>query len=120
MDRSCFVAHKGKQIFVLDCQGITPEDMHLLIDECARIVRQQPEQSVLTLTIAGGSTTFDSESVSKLKELTKGNAPYVKAAAVVGITGLFKVVLSAVSMFSRRRFYMFDTVEEAKDFLVRY
>ena len=119
MDRSSFITHKGKQIFVLDCRDISPKEMHALIDECARVVRQQPEGSVLTCTIAGG-TTFDTETVTKLKELTKGNAPHVKAAAVVGMTGLYKVVLSAVSMFSSRRFHMFDTVDEAKDFLADY
>ena len=119
MERAHFVTHKGKQIFVLDCQEIETAELLSLIDECARQVRMQTENSGLTLTVAGG-TTFDSETVSKLKDLTKGNAPHVKAAAAVGITGLYKVVLSAVSMFSRRRFYMFDTVEEAKDFLANY
>ncbi|MDT8440085.1 MAG: hypothetical protein RQ723_00315 [Desulfuromonadales bacterium] len=120
MERSCFVSHKGKQIFVLDCRGIDRQQMFEVIDECARVVRQQPEQSVLTLTIAGDNTGFDSETVSRLKELTRGNAPHVKAAAVVGITGLYKVVMSAVSMFSKRRFYMFDSVEDAKDFLADF
>jgi len=119
MERSRFIEHKGKKIYKIDCSDCKPADIHPLIDECARIVRAQPPKSVLTMTIAGGGK-FDNDIVGKLKELTKGNDPYVKKAAVVGMSGLYKVVLMAVSMFSKREFHMFDTEEEAKDFLVKY
>jgi len=61
---------------------------------------------------------FDNEVISKLKELTKGNEPYVRKAAVVGMSRLYKVVLMA--MLSNREFHIFDTTEEAKDFLVQF
>ena len=112
MERSRFIDHKGKQIFVLDCSGCTTDQIREIIKECGRVVQAQPEKSVLTMTIAGGGK-FDNEIISELKELTKGNEPYVKKAAVVGMTGLYKVVLMAVSMFSNREFHLFDTAEEA-------
>ena len=83
------------------------------------MVRSQPPKSVLTMTIAGGGK-FDNDIVGRLKDLTKGNEPYVKKAAVVGMSGLYKVVLMAVAMFSKREFHMFDTAEEAKDFLAQH
>ena len=119
MDRARFIEHRGKKIFLLDCSDATIEEINAIADECARQVRVQPPNSVLTLTVAGGGK-FSPDTIQKLKELTKGNKPYVKASAVVGITGLYKVVLSAVSLFSERRFHMFDEVEEAKDFLAGY
>jgi hypothetical protein len=119
MDRAKFVEHKGKRIFKMDCTAASLEEMNAVIDECIQQVRSQPEKSVLTLTIAGGSS-FSGDTVSKLKELARDNTPYVKAGAIVGITGLYKVIFSAVSMFSKRRFYLFDTVDEALDFLVDY
>jgi len=119
MERSRFIDHKGKRIFMLDCSGCKPADIHVIIDECARVVQSQPPKSVMTMTIAGGGK-FDNEIITKLKELTKANEPYVKKAAVVGMTGLYKVVLTAVSMFSKREFHLFDTEEEAKDFLSQY
>jgi len=119
VERSRFIPHKGKQSYMIDCSGCKPADIHPLIDECARMVRSQPPKSVLTMTIAGGGK-FDNEIITKLKELTKGNEPYVKKAAVVGMSGLYKVVLMAVAMFSNREFHMFDTTEEAKDFLVQF
>ena len=119
MERARFIDHCGKRIFLLDCTAASVDEIHDLIEECARQVRVQPPQSVLTLTVAGGGK-FAPETIQKLKELTRGNKPYVKASAVVGITGLYKVVISAVSLFSERRFHLFDTVEEAKDFLANY
>ena len=119
MERSRFIDHKGKRIYMLDCSGCSTAEISQIIDECARVVQSQPPKSVLTMTIAGGGK-FDNEIVSKLKNLTKGNEPYVKKAAVVGMSGLYKVVLIAVSMFSNREFHLFDTVEEAKDFLCQY
>lgn len=116
MERAQFVQHKGKEIFVLDCSDCKPADAHPIIDECARQVRSRPPKSVRTLTIASGGT-FDNEIISKLKDLTKGNEPHVHKAALVGITGLYKVVVSAISMFSKREFHLFDTMEEALDFL---
>lgn len=117
MERARFIEHRGKQIYQLDCSNCKAAEIHQIIEECARQVQSQPPKSVMTMTIAGGGK-FDQETITRLKELTKGNEPYVRKAAVVGITGLYKVVLMAVSTFSQRQFHLFDTVEEAKDFLV--
>ncbi|PLY02705.1 MAG: hypothetical protein C0623_03495 [Desulfuromonas sp.] len=116
MERSRYIQHKGREIYMLDCSDCKPQDISDIIDECARQVRSRPEGSVRTLTIAGGGK-FDNNVLQKLKELTQGNAPYVDRAAVVGITGLYKVVMNTVKLFSKRQFHLFDTVEEAKDFL---
>ena len=116
MDNSKFIFHKGKEIFILDCTDCGPEMVHNIIDECAKQVQSRPEKSVRTLTIATNAK-FDGDTINKLKDLTKGNAPYVETAACVGITGLYKVLITAVTMFSKREFHMFDKKEEALDFL---
>lgn len=116
MQRCQFVDHKGKKILVLDCSSCQPEDFDAIIDECARVVQSQPENSVLTMTIAGGGM-FDSVTVDKLKDLTRDNAPFVRRSAVVGVSGLQKVVLTAVSLFSKRKFNLFDDKLAAMDFL---
>lgn len=119
MERAKFVEYKGKQIFSMDCTNASVDEMNQVIEECISQVRIRPDKSVLTLTIPGGSA-FSGETISKLKELARGNEPYVKAGAVVGVTGLYKVIYNAVAMFSKRRFYLFDTVDEAMDFLADY
>lgn len=116
MERCCYVAHRGKQILIMDCSQLQPGDFGPIIDECARKVQSKQHNSVLTLTIAGGGR-FDSDTVQRLQTLTKDNAPYVRKSAIVGITGLQHVVLTTVSLFSNRKFNLFNDLEEAKDFL---
>jgi hypothetical protein len=118
-ERARFIEHKGKKIYLMDCSDASLEEMNEVIEACERDVRSQPEKSVYTLIVAGGSS-FSGETINRLKELARGNTPYVIASSIVGITGLYKVVLNAVAMFSKRRFYLFDTVDEAKDFLADY
>jgi hypothetical protein len=101
----------------MDCSNCLPSDVLGIIDECARVVQSQPRKSVRTLIIAGGGR-FELETISRLKNLAKDNEPFVLKSAVVGITGLQQVVIMTVSKFSKREFNLFDTVEEAKDFLV--
>jgi len=119
MERAKFVEHKGRQLYIMDCSNATVEEMDQVIEACERDVRSQPEKSVFTLIVSGGSS-FSGETISRLKELARDNTPYVKASAIVGVTGLHKVVLNAVAMFSKRRFYIFDTLDEAMDFLAGY
>ena len=119
MERAKFVTHKGKKLYLMDCSNATVEEMNQIIEACERDVRCQPENSVCTLIVAGGSS-FSGETISRLKELARDNTPYVKVSAIVGVTGLHKVVLNAVAMFSKRRFYIYDTLDEAMDFLAGY
>ncbi len=118
MEHARFIQHNGQDVFVLDFTDKKPAEALILIDECARQVRSRPEGSVLTLTLVSGGT-FSQDVLSALKELTRGNGPYVRTAALVGITGLYKVALQAVSLFSKRQFFMFDCRNEALDFLVQ-
>jgi hypothetical protein len=118
MEHARFIQHAGKDIFVLDFTNKKPDEALVLIDECARQVRSRPNGSVRTLTLVSGGT-FSQDVLSGLKELTKGNAPHVCTAALVGVTGLYKVALQAVSLFSKRQFFMFDCKNEALDFLAQ-
>jgi hypothetical protein len=117
MNNSSFTNEYGKKVYVLNFEGHTVEDAVPLVDECAKQIRQRPEASVLTLTIAT-NLKFTPDFVNQLKELTKGNAPYVRRAAVVGITGLLSVAMTAVSIFSKREFKLFDDKEDAVAYLL--
>jgi hypothetical protein len=119
MERAKFIEYKGVPILYMDVSNCTIEEAHEVIREATPMIRKKPEKTVLTLTYTEGSR-FDSEVINALKEFTKGNEPYVKAAAVVGVKGLQKVILDAVSLFSSREFATFDDIEEAKEYLVNH
>ena len=118
MKDACFTNEYGKEIFVLNFAYDNIEEAVPLIEECAEQVRKRPQNSVLTLTIVEKGK-FNTELVEYLKELTKGNSPFVRKAAVVGIEGLYKVVISAISIFSKRDFKLFDSREEAVRYLLQ-
>jgi hypothetical protein len=118
MDDVRFSNEFGKEIFVLNFDYNDYEEAYSVIAECARLVRKRPEKSVLTLTLVS-SGMFTAQLVDKLKELTKGNEPYVRKAAVVGITGIYKIAMTAVSIFSKRDFKVCDTKEEAIAYLLK-
>lgn len=60
---------------------------------------------------------FSSEVTQAMKEYMAGNKPYVVATASVGISGLKKIINEAAMKFSGRVFKVFDTIEQAKDWL---
>ena len=60
---------------------------------------------------------FDNDTIVKLKELTKANAPYNDKAALVVISGLYKRRVTVVMIFSNREFSMFDDRGAAIDYL---
>ena len=119
MERAKFIKHKDVSIVFIDFSNCSLEESHAVIKSALPMIRDKPEKTVLTLTYTEGGK-FDSDLIQALKEFTKGNEPYVKAAAVVGIKGLQKVILDAVSLFSNREFATFDDIEKAKEYLVKH
>lgn len=119
MGRTSFIEHKGTQIVLLDFSGLTDlRATHEAIDEAKRFIAQQPRRGdLLTLTNVTGSH-FDTDVVKRLRELAEHNRPYVKAGAVVGLTGLMRVVYTTLVHLTGRNLRAFDSIDEAKDYLV--
>jgi hypothetical protein len=119
LNRLEWITHKGRRILAVDFTGLTePAAALAAIAEVRPVIAAEPLNSVLTLTNITGST-FDPTIVEALKQLTKDDKPYVRAAAVVGVTGLQRIVMSLVSVFSGRSFALFETVDEARDWLAK-
>jgi len=115
--RTRFIEHRGTQILLLDYTNIVDKETALReIATSRRIIAQQPQNSLCTLTNVAGSR-YDADVVQALKELTAHNRPYVKAAAVVGLNPLMRVIYRAVAAFSKRDIRIFDDLEKAKDWL---
>jgi len=117
MKRIEFIQHKGKPILTLNFSGCSPAEVLKVIEEARPIFASQPHNSVLALDVVNDAH-FDIEVVEALKNFTVHNKPYVKGVAVVGVTGLQKLLLQSIQTFSKRNIYLFDGVEQAKDWLV--
>jgi len=119
MERVQFVQHNGKEILLLDFSRCTAKDALALIDEAAAAIRTRPQQSLLTLTDVT-DMRFNDTLNQRMKVFTAQNKPYVKAAAVVGVTGLKKILFDAVMVFSKRKIHAFDNRETAKAWLITH
>ncbi|MGI5860551.1 MAG: hypothetical protein ACOX6T_00675 [Myxococcales bacterium] len=116
MDRIRFVECQGKRILYLDFSDLSPRDVEAVVGRARELVGAQPPLSLLTLTNVT-NLRFDDAAVRAVKELAEHNRPFVRAAALVGVTGLKKIVLNTVKLFSKRDFALFDDVESAKSWL---
>ena len=116
MERVQFIRHKDKEILFLDFSECKAEEVVLIIDKAKSVIARQPEKSLLTLSNVTNAR-FDDTVSQRMKEFTAHNKPFVKAAAVVGVTGLKKIVFEAVMLFSKRKIHAFATIEQAKDWL---
>ncbi|MEJ2679496.1 MAG: hypothetical protein P8174_10535, partial [Gemmatimonadota bacterium] len=115
--RTRFIVHNDVPILLLDYSNITdPETALAEIASSRRIIAQQPEGSVRTLTFVEGAQ-YNTHVVQALKDLTTHNKPYVKAAAVVGLNALHRIIYRAVITFSRRDIQVFSDLETAKNWL---
>ena len=94
-----FIQHNGKELYLIDIAGLTPDEVIAAIPTVERDVRARPQRSVCTL-LNVKDVRLDARMNERLKALAAGNAPYVKASAIVGLARLQRVVLSTVSIFS--------------------
>lgn len=113
-----FITHKDKQIYYIDFTGAGVEELKQVITKAKASICQQPECSLLTITNVTGVDILP-EISNQLKAFANHNKPYVKAGAVLGVTGLKKITYNAVLIFTgRRNLHLFDDMQSAKDWLV--
>lgn len=117
MERVRELAHKGRKVVLLDLTGCAAGEAAKALVAGRRLIATLPPGSALTLTDVTGAH-FDDAATAEAKTNAKENAPFVKAAALVGITGLKKIVYVAVTRMTGRDYRVFDTREQALDWLV--
>ena len=118
MARTTFIEHRGKQICLVDLSELKdPQETLAAIAEARGIITSQPKASVRTLTHVTHAR-FNHEIVTAVKDMTAANKPYVKAGAVVGVTGLKRVIFNAVVNLTGRNLIAFDDLDKAKAWLV--
>ncbi len=119
MEKLQFITYKGKRVLIEDFTNLKPGPEFVQnIAKAQSLIASQPPKSVLAVFDATGSS-FDTGILNAMKEFTKANTPYIKAASVVGLTGLMQIALTAISRFAGRDFFAFKTREEAMEWLIQ-
>jgi hypothetical protein len=119
MDRVGFIRHGDATILRVDLSGpASVEDNLATIQQAKAVIGTHPPKSLLILTNVTG-TVFNTKAVEEMKQYSAFNTPFVKASAVVGISGLAKIIYDAVVKVIARSVARFDTEAEALDWLAR-
>ena len=117
--KSAWMMHKGKRFIYCDFRdfGIEADGLNAEIEAADRLICKELEGSVLAL--ADLRDTVASRKVVEMFKLSAARTrKNVRKQAVVGVTGIRKLLAEAVARFSEQPMHLFDSVEEAKDWLV--
>ncbi len=119
MERLRTITHRGCPILFTDySRFIRWKDWHALIEAELRLMPQQPLGSVRALAVFTGAR-FSDKVFDAIAKLAVANRPYIEASALVGLSPLQRAVfLKGIERTSSRAFGLFETVEEALDWLV--
>ena len=118
--QSHWLKHKNQDIFVLDYTGFHMDrgSLYAEIEEAHKVIVSQPENSLLTI-IDVQDTVADVETVSLLKSRSSESSKIFKKTAVVGVSGVKKVLAESIIKFSKmKNTKFFDDYGTAKDWLV--
>jgi len=112
------ITHNGKAIFYMDFTGLreVPE-IEDLVKKSKDYIRTKPEKSLITLTNIQGMH-FNADIKNIFSEFVSGNKTYVSHGAVVGLSGLQRIVYNGIMKITGRDIRSFETIEIAKDWLV--
>ncbi len=115
-DRIQWVTHKGKRIFYTDFSNLKSEQSIQMLAEVDIVIRKEPIGSVLMLGNYENSP-FSMNTLTAFNKYTPEHQKYLKANSMVGIKGLTKVMFDGASKFLKTEFRIFNTKEEALDWL---
>jgi hypothetical protein len=117
LERVRFIDHKGKQVLLLDFSNGKAADVSNIIRQAGPLIQKANPHSLLTLSDMTNIAVRDI-STQQLVSFAKGNEPFVKAAALTGISGLARSILATTVILTRRKFPAFDTRQQALDWLI--
>jgi hypothetical protein len=109
--------YNGKTILYLDFTDMKDKDEIMKLEkDGSDWIRSQALNSVCTLTNMQGMF-FNNELKNWFESIVKLNAPYVRAGAVIGMTGLISIMYNAFVTVTGRNIKSFKSKDEALEYL---
>ncbi|MBP1669688.1 MAG: hypothetical protein H6Q21_2054 [Bacteroidetes bacterium] len=117
-----FIDFKGKEIYFVDYTHIKSAEEFLEVIKGTNAFREKAKaegkRNVLMLVDVTGSYVYG-ETLDALKRAAKLSREITRKEAVVGAAGPKKVLLRIVQVFTGMQLRPFDSLEEAKEWLIR-
>jgi len=108
--------HKGKRIVEIDFDGCKPGAFGPVVAQAMKIISAGLPGSVLAMS-RFENVRFDPATVLEMQRFASAAQPYLKANALVGITGMKKVVFGGIKPLYRIPVELFDEPGAARDWL---
>lgn len=108
--------HGGRTLLEIDFDGCLPGAYAPVIAEAQRAIAAAPRASVLALTCVE-NVRFDPGTVLEMQRFVSAAMPFLKANALVGITGLKKVVFAGIKPLYKVPVELFETRAAARNWL---
>ena len=115
--KSHWTTHKGKKIFYADYSQMSPDQLKEEGASIVSVLSLEPKNSVLSLVDVRG-TFGTADAMENFKAITAKTKPHVHKRAVIGVTGVRKLLLNALNQFVGQESVAFDSIDKAKDWLV--
>ncbi len=108
--------HNGKRLVEIDFGGCKPGAFGPVVEQAMKVISAGPAGSVLAMT-RFENVRFDPGTVVEMQRFASAAQPYLRANALVGITGLKKVVFGGIKPLYRTPVELFDDPAAARDWL---
>jgi hypothetical protein len=116
-----FIEYKGKNIYYVDYSNIKTNDEFMSVIKQSNgfreKVKSEGKKDLLMLVDVSGSYVYG-DVLTEIKKAGKITKEMTQKEAVVGISGGKKILLKIVQSFTNMNLKVFDSIDEAKDWLV--
>jgi hypothetical protein len=106
------ITHKGKEIVFLNMNGLQEEEQIKAIDEAEKLF--QTKNNILNLTDVGNTVTSPAVR-DRANQLHSNQKSRIKAQAVVGVSGLKRMIAQGMN----KDMYFAKTLDDAKEWLIQ-
>lgn len=118
MKKCFFIDTQGVKIFYIDFTNLQSEnEIDGVLTESKTVIRSSAPKSMINLANVDGMH-FNSRIKDMFVEYVKDNSQFVKHSAIVGVNGLKRIVFNGIMKVSGRDVRCFDSVDDAKKWLV--
>jgi len=110
--------HGGKRLLVTDLSELGPEEATTFLQQTHLTLSGLPrERSVLSLVIVR-NLRMSTVVTDEIKRVSRLNAPWIAATALVGMSAIGRVIARGISMVTGRSFNAFGNEAEARAWLL--
>lgn len=118
-ERVRWIEHKGQKIIYNDFSKIHSNDVITVVNDFEKMIMDNKENNNLLVLSNMNDAHFFGDAFEEVKRVIKTVRPYIKKRAVIGITGVKAILYKSVNIFAKGTpTKIFNTLEEAKDYLV--